>query len=97
MSNADWVMQALAEFCSVFKEKYPDKFMSMRIAVSDITVWAEAHTHHYKNGAMTSPWKLGKYLVSHCEVIKQTIGLYPDDHKYGNKIVYRLLQRKGDK
>lgn len=93
MSEADWTMQGIKDFVEEQRAKYPDKVARLRYTVQDIVTWAEMHDRHSKNGKLTNPYSLGRYLASHKESLSNTLGFYTAG-KQANRQQYGILDKR---
>jgi len=89
ITESDWVLQGLKDFCQELKEKYPKDYMMKTFGVKELSLWAQASDQHSRNITLINPWKLGKYIKTHTFSLEKSLHLKLYQH-VNNKAMYQV-------
>lgn len=86
LSEADWTFEAITAFVAELRKSNPDS----KFFAKDIYDWAQGQPEYESNPFLQSTRRLGRYISSHQDQIKQSLRVVPGG-LVGNAVRYKLL------
>ena len=92
LSEADWALEGLKEFAKEYYLMFSDKVFSAKY----VAEWSLNNEDYDENSQLTNARRLGRYIQTHKNMLKQQIGIIEQGSK-ANKRVYIIQPPKPDK